>query len=174
MNQIHVIQGLRRRFWTKLLIYAGFTTSFSFIQLSFSYLISLWGVTPNLILLLVIWICLAEGQFYGLFAGFIIGIFYDYVSMNIIGINALANTVVAYIVGFFYKENELMYIIRSNKIFLIVLIASFAFNFIYYLILINVTQEGFVFLYFKYTFGTTLYTMLISFGFFFFRIRKFR
>lgn len=174
MNQIQVIEGLRRRFWIKLLIYAGFTTSFSFIQLSFSFLISLWGITPNLLLLLIIWICLAEGQLYGLFAGFIIGVFFDFTSMNIIGVNALANTVVAYVVGFFYKENELMQIIRSNKIFLIVLISSLAYNFIYYLILINVNQEGFLFLYFKYIFGTTLYTMLISLGFFFFRIRKFR
>ncbi|MGQ9818491.1 MAG: rod shape-determining protein MreD [Candidatus Kapaibacteriales bacterium] len=174
MNQIRVIEGLRHRFWVKLFIYAGFTASFSFIQLSFSFLISLWGVTPNLLLLLLTWICLAEGPFYGLFAGFIIGIFFDFVSMNVIGINALANTVVAYIVGFFYKENELMNIVRSNKIFLIILIASITHSFIYYLILINVHQEGFLFLFFKYSFGTTFYTMLISLGFFFFRIRKFK
>lgn len=173
MGETQIIEGFRRNFWVKLLVYTGFTASFAFIQLSFSFLISLWGLTPDLLLLLLVWICLVEGQFYGLFAGFLIGIFFDIVSMNIIGVNALSKTVAAYLIGFFYKEDSFMNTIRSNKIFIILFISSLANNLIYYLVLINLLHDNFVMLYLKYSFGTTFYTMLVSLVLFFFRIRKF-
>lgn len=172
MNNIQSFEGIQRNIWFKLFLYSGLAASLAFIQLSFSFLISLWDLSPDLLLFLLIWICLSEGQFYGLFSGFLVGIFFDIVSMNLIGLNALSKTISAYIIGFFYKENQIMSILRSKKIFLIVFLSSLANNLIYYLLLVDLSQDNFFLNYLKYSFGTTLYTMLISLIFFFFRIKK--
>ncbi len=158
--------------YLKIIYYSLATLFLCVVQLSFSYLVSIYEVTPDLLILIVIWITLREGKLFGLVSGFLIGILFDFISMNVIGVNALTKTIVAYFVGYFYKENEFWNIIRSNRIFLLTFISVFLHNAIYYLLMIKLTDSiGWV--YFKFTIGSTLYTFLFSLLAFFFRIRKF-
>ncbi len=163
----------RRGLILKIIYYSIALLTICVVQLSFFFLISISGVTPDLLILLTIWITLAEGHFFGLFAGFFIGLFFDFVSMNLVGVNALTKTIVAFVAGLFYKEGEFNNIIRSNKFFVIVILSTLLHNMLYYLILIDLTSSDFGLNYFKFTFGSTLYTLLVSALFYFLRIRRF-
>lgn len=111
------VTATKKNFLSKFIYYSIATLLICVLQLSFSFLISIKGVTPDFIVLLVIWITLYEGKLVGLSSAFLVGLLYDYLSMNVLGVNALTKTIVAYIVGFFYKENEFWNILKSNKIF---------------------------------------------------------
>jgi len=158
--------------YLKLIYYALATLLICVLQLSFSYLISIYGVTPDLLILLVIWVTLFEGKLYGLIFAFSVGILFDFLSMNVVGVNALTKTMVAYLAGFFYQEKEFWNIIRSNKFFLICFLATLLHNIIYYFIMVELTDSIFA-IYFKFVIGSTIYTMLFTLLAFFFRIRKF-
>lgn len=163
----------RRGLILKIIYYSIALLLICVVQISFFFLISIRGVTPDLLIILTIWITLAEGRFFGLFAGFLIGLFFDFVSMNLVGVNALTKTIVAFVAGLFYKEGEFSNVIRSNKFFVIVFLSTLLHNVLYYLILIDLTSSDFGFNYFKFTFGSTLYTLLASLSFYFLRIRRF-
>ncbi|ROL60050.1 rod shape-determining protein MreD [Bacteroidetes/Chlorobi group bacterium MS-B_bin-24] len=158
--------------YLKIIYYALATLLICVLQLSFSYLISIYGVTPDLLILLVIWVTLFEGKLYGLIFAFSVGILFDFLSMNVVGVNALTKTIVAYLAGFFYQEKEFWNIIRSNKFFLICFLATLLHNIVYYFIMVELTDSIFA-IYFKFVIGSTIYTMLFTLLAFFFRIRKF-
>jgi len=124
------------------------------------------------LILLVIWVTLFEGKLYGLIFAFSVGILFDFLSMNVVGVNALTKTIVAYLAGFFYQEKEFWNIIRSNKFFLICFLATLLHNIVYYFIMVELTDSIFA-IYFKFVIGSTIYTMLFTLLAFFFRIRKF-
>ncbi|MFN3269166.1 MAG: rod shape-determining protein MreD [Candidatus Kapaibacteriota bacterium] len=167
------VTATKKNFLSKFIYYSIATLLICVLQLSFSFLISIKGVTPDFIVLLVIWITLYEGKLVGLSSAFLVGLLYDYLSMNVLGVNALTKTIVAYIVGFFYKENEFWNILKSNKIFLISFLSIFVHHIIYYLIMINLTETNLWSMYFKYLIGGTIYTFIFTFLTFFTRIRKF-
>jgi len=158
--------------YLKIIYYALATLLICVLQLSFSYLISIYGVTPDLLILLVIWVTLFEGKLYGLIFAFSVGILFDFLSMNVVGVNALTKTIVAYLASFFYQEKEFWNIIRSNKFFLICFLATLLHNIVYYFIMVELTDSIFA-IYFKFVIGSTIYTMLFTLLAFFFRIRKF-
>lgn len=162
-----------KKFYLKFIYYSIATLLICVLQLSFSFLISVKGIIPDLLILLIIWITLRDGKIVGLISAFCIGLLYDYLSLNIFGVNAFTKTLVAYVAGFFYKENEFMNIVKSNKIFIIVLLSTFLHNIIYYLLMINLTDSNLWNIYFKFVFGSLLYTFIFSLASFFFRIKKF-
>lgn len=159
--------------YLKFIYYAIATLLICVLQLSFSFLISINEITPDLLILLVIWITLYDGKVIGLSTAFTIGLLYDYLSMNVLGVNALTKTLTAYVTSFFYKENEFWNLIKTNKIFIVVLISSFIHNVVFYLLMINLTRADIWSIYFKYVVGATAYTFIFSLFSFFFRIRKF-
>lgn len=163
----------RRSLILKIIYYSIVLLTICVVQLSFFFLISISGVTPDLLILFTIWMTLAEGRFFGLFAGFFVGLFFDFVSMNVIGVNALTKTIVAFVAGLFYKEGELLNIVRSNRFFLIVFLSTLFHNLLYYLLLVDLASSDFGWNYFKFSLGSTLYTLLVSLTFYFFRIRRF-
>lgn len=162
-----------RNFYLKFIYYSIATLLICLIQLSFSFLISIKGITPDLLILLVVWITLYDGKVAGLTSAFVVGILYDYLSLNVLGVNALTKTLSAYITSFFYKENEFWNIVKSNKIFLITFLAIFIHNVVYYLLMINLTEANILEMYLKYVVGATIYTFVFSLFTFFLRIRKF-
>ncbi|MCX7880065.1 MAG: rod shape-determining protein MreD [Ignavibacteria bacterium] len=156
----------------KIIYYSLATLLISIFQISFSFLISIYNISPDLLILLVIWITLAEGKIFGLIAGFLIGLFFDFVSLNVLGVNAFTKTLVAFIAGFFYNEGEFNLMLKSNGIFIITFIAVFVHNIFFYLLMVNLTKGNFWTSYFKYLVGSTFYTFVFSLLTFFLRIKK--
>ena len=142
------------------------------IQLTVLDFISLANITPDLLIILCVWIALKEGQFRALFAGFLIGFVFDLVSIDVIGTNALTKTVVAFFAGLFFVENEDYKIIGSYKFILIVLGASLIHNLIYLFFYLKLSEASYMVFFIKYGLASALYTTVMALFPMLFRIRR--
>lgn len=133
-------------------------------------IIAIEDITPDLFLIFVVWLTLKEGTYFGLFAGFFIGLLFDTISADIIGTNALSKTVVAFITGFFYKERNDYKIIQNYKFILIVLFTTIIHNLIYFFFYIKTSEQNFMLFYLKYGIASAFYTTFFAALVFLFQI----
>lgn len=146
----------------RFVIYALTALIISVANLVVLNFVEVAGLTPDLLLILVVWIAIVEGQFKGIFAGFAIGLLFDVISADVFGINALSKTLVAFIAGFFYRDGKHNQILGNFRFVLIVLSCSIAHNLVYYFFYIKLSQlDSFSFIW-KYGLASTLYTTVVS------------
>lgn len=69
-----------------------------------SNLLSVGGITPDLLLLVIVALALHKGQFPAILFGFFSGLLFDIVSTDVLGSNALVKLVAGYVAGFFRRE----------------------------------------------------------------------
>ena len=115
-----------------------------------------------LLLILCVWFTLSKGQLSGLIFAFLVGVFYDVISIDIIGTNALAKLTVALIAGWFYGENKVNRNLGTYRLIIIVLITSFFHNILYYFIHIEFSQISFFKIFFEYGIAISIYTSIIA------------
>jgi len=104
------------------------------IQLVLVPFISIENVTPNIVLLYLLFYSLQHGQISGTIFAFFIGFLYDISSAGIIGSGMFSYTLAAFISGYFYKENFIE-IIQNGKIIIISFMLSSFLFFLFYSIL---------------------------------------
>lgn len=151
-----------RQFPIRYIVYAISALLLNILQIALPDFVDIGGITPDLLIILCVWIALAEGQFIGLFAGFAIGLLFDVVSADVIGTNALAKLVAAFVAGWFYKKGQDDKIIGSYRFILIVLLSTFIHNLIYFFFYIKASELVFIEFFLKYGFASTLYTSVVS------------
>jgi len=134
----------------------------SLVQLILVPLIDVNGISPDLLILLVVIIVLNEGKFWGLFAGFAVGLLFDVISLDVIGTNALAKTVVAFITGWFYSEGKSDIIIGNIKFIFIVLMVAFVNNVIYNFLYVSATDLSFINFFLKYGIASAFYSTVFA------------
>lgn len=147
----------------RYIIYAFLAIGITLLQLTLLNLITIANISPDFLIILCVIIALREGMLPALFAGFLIGLFYDILTLDVIGTNALSKTIVAFISGFFYKEDFFKPTISNIKFFWIVLLSCFVHNLIYYFFYIRQSELNFFVFFFKYGIASTLYTSLFAF-----------
>lgn len=157
---------------TRFLIYAAVALIISILQILILDTISIAGLTPDLLVILCVVISIREGQFEGIITGFAIGLFFDIVSFDLIGTNALAKTFVGFISGYFYKENFHLATFSSIKFILIVFVSSLVNNFFYYLIYIEPMELNFFSFFTKFGIAMAFYTTVFSIFVLFYNLRK--
>ena len=143
-------------------LYAFLAVLLSILDIVLMDFISINGLNPDFLLILVVWIALSEGQFYALFAGFVCGLIYDLVSFDVIGTNALAKTLVALIAGWFYNENKININIGGYRFLIIVFITSVAHNLVYYFLYIKFSEISFFPFFIRYGLAISFYTTIIA------------
>jgi rod shape-determining protein MreD len=94
------------------------------IQIFLIPLISIEGIAPDLILMLLVFYTLKNGQLYGTVIGFIFGLFFDLISGGILGSMMFSKTLSGFIAGYFYNENKIDLHFKSFAYPLIVLLIS--------------------------------------------------
>lgn len=134
----------------------------SVVQVNFLNIIAIEGMTPDLLLILVIYIAIREGQFKGIFAGFAIGLIFDIVSLDLVGTNALAKTTAGFIAGFFYIENQWRRYIATFRFLIIVFATSLVHNLIYFFFYLQPSEMNFWGFGVKYGLAISSYTSVIS------------
>lgn len=132
------------------------------VHLVFLDFVSFGGVSPDLLLLLCIWITMHEGQFVGLFWAFGIGIFLDVVSIDVVGTNGLAKLIAVFVAGFFYVEGKTNEIMSNFRFLAIVILSAFAHNIVYFFFYIKPSEISFFPFFIRYGISTTLYTTVFA------------
>jgi rod shape-determining protein MreD len=94
-------------------------------------LISIVGVIPDLILILLVYFTLRLGQINGTILGFVYGLLLDMITGNIFGSAMIAKTISGFVAGYFYNENKLDIYFKSVAFSLIVLLSATIDSFIF-------------------------------------------
>ncbi len=125
-------------------------------------LLTLEGISPDLLTIWVVYIALKEGQLIATPWGFAIGLLFDLVTGNFIGLSALTKTVAAFVAGYFYNENKTPLTLGSYRFLVIVLIVSLIHNIIYFVVFTQGSDIGLIRAVFQYGLATTFYTATIT------------
>ena len=146
----------------RYIAYAVLAMLLSVAHVVFLKYVAVQSVTPDLLLILVVWAALSEGQFIGMLVGFGAGLLYDVTSGDVLGSNALAKTVAGFVAGYFFKENMAMVTIGSYRFLLIVSVAAFVHNLLYFFFYVQPMDVSFGSFFLVYGVATTLYTSVAA------------
>ncbi len=94
------------------------------IQITVVPLLSINTVIPDLILILLVYYSITEGQIYGSVLGFIYGLLFDIITGSLIGSTMIAKTIAGFTAGYFSSENKRdQYLIPYNFALIVLLCA---------------------------------------------------
>lgn len=132
------------------------------VQKTLIWLISLssLNITPDLVLISVVYISVSEGKIFGSITGFIAGLTIDLISGSFLGLMALSYAVAGFVAGGFYSEGE-KFLSKINFL-IIIFICSIISNLIYYVIYFQGLSLNFIEIFTKYILTTSTYTTIVS------------
>ncbi len=132
------------------------------VQMVVGY-VSVENVTPDLILILAIYIAVREGQFAGLVGGFVLGLLFDLLSSGILGTNALAKMIGAFVAGYFYVEGApLPESVGSFRFLGVVALSSLVHNLIFYFFFTQPSDLSFSVFFLRSGVAGALYTTVVA------------
>jgi rod shape-determining protein MreD len=151
-----------KKIQAKYFIYFLLAILLSIFQVAFTDFISIGGLAPDFLIILVVWISLREGQHFGTISGFVIGILFDIISMDVIGTNAFAKVIAGFTAGFFVKENTINKLFGTFSFIGIVFLSATFHNLAYYFFYIKPTELSLFNFFLRYGIASTLYTTVFS------------
>lgn len=122
--------------------------------------LSALNITPDLVLIALVYIAVSEGRIFGSVTGFIAGFIIDLLSGSFLGLTALAYSVTGFVAGGFLTEGD-KYLSKMNFL-IIIFLGSMISNFLYYLIYFQGLSLNFIEIFSKYILTTSTYTTLVS------------
>jgi rod shape-determining protein MreD len=94
------------------------------IQITVVPLLSINSVIPDLILILLVYYSITQGQIYGSVLGFIYGLLFDIITGSLIGSTMIAKIIAGFTAGYFSSENKReQYLIAYNFALIVLLCA---------------------------------------------------
>ena len=132
------------------------------IQSQAMKLLSLEGLTPDILAIWIVYIALRHGQMTGTIWGFGIGLIFDLLTGNFIGLSALTKTICGFTAGYFYNENKTTLLLSSYRFTLVILIDSFLHNIVYFIIFTQGSDIGLLRAILEFGLATALYTATVS------------
>lgn len=145
-----------------VLFYSVILIILSILQLTILPLIVVYESQPNLLNLLTIWIVLREGKLLGFLSAFIIGIIFDILTLQVVGVGSFAFLVSGLIASFFYRQGKEELVLGSYYFIFIVFISTLASNLIQNIFYVRLTQVDFWLIFIFKWLGSTIYTTIIS------------
>lgn len=95
------------------------------IQITVVPLLSISGVIPDMIIILLVYYSITQGQIYGSVLGFIYGFLFDIITGGLIGSTMFSKTLAGFVAGYFSSENKIDNYLLAYNFSLIVLLCSF-------------------------------------------------
>ncbi|MFC2133313.1 rod shape-determining protein MreD [Bacteroidota bacterium] len=142
------------------------------IQLTIIPLISIDHVGPDLIVVLLVYYTLMNGQVYGTILGFVLGLLFDLISGGLLGSAMFAKTLAGFSAGYFYNENKIEQNVGTMIFIFIVFVCSAIDSFAYSVLAYSGTGINTVFLIFEMSILPGVYTAILTFPFLIFKTRK--
>ncbi|HEY6191729.1 MAG TPA: rod shape-determining protein MreD [Bacteroidota bacterium] len=132
-------------------------------------LLSVEGISPDILTIWVVYIALKEGQLPATIWGFAIGLVFDLATGSFVGLSALTKTIAGFSSGYFYNENKTTTTLASYRFLLIVLLVSVLQNTFYFIIYAQGSEIGLLRAVLQVglatAFYTTTWTLLPMFAF---------
>jgi rod shape-determining protein MreD len=144
------------------LIYGGVGLVIIFVQVLISRFLSIAGVSPDFLLIFLMYVTLREGQLAGTTSGFVLGLLLDITSSGILGAHALSKTVACFLAGFFYDRERIEQNIRNWPFLMLTLLGAVVNNALYYFLLTRGSEMSFGEFAFRYGAVGALYTVFIA------------
>ncbi len=132
------------------------------IQTTIIPLVSINGVTPDLILILLVFYAIRYGQIYGTVLGFVYGFLFDLITGSLLGSAMLSKTIAGFIAGYFSNENKREVYLKSYMFSLIVLLCTLVDTLVYSFFSTIDLSKSFLVLFFEQAMLPALYTAVIS------------
>jgi len=132
--------------------------------------ISPFNITPDIVLLAVLYISIKVGNFYGPIYGFSAGLFIDIISGSFVGLCALLYTIICFITGYLKKDDDRL--LRNYNFLIITLIFSLIFFIIYYFFYFQGTSLTLIDILIRYIIPTSAFTSLFSLFYIFLIIKR--
>ncbi len=120
------------------------------------------GVTPDILLIWLLYFTLNEGQIAGTAAGFLTGLLYDLAAGGFVGLTALTKTVAGFLAGYFFNENKILVTLGSYRFIAILVVISLVHNALYFAIFTAGTEMSYLSTVFWYGLTTTIYTAVVG------------
>ncbi len=114
------------------------------LQVVVGNFVSIVGATPDLVLIYLIWVVLRRGQLHAELVGFVLGLFLDVLSSGTPGAHALSYTIVGFLLGYFFNEDQIEQRLRNWPFLLFVFVGSVVNNLIYYFLFTQGTGINFI------------------------------
>lgn len=147
---------------SKIIKYIFLSFLILILQLIISRLLSLGGITPDLLIIWIVYLSLRQGQTQAILWGFSIGLIYDFLIGDFIGLSAFTKMLAGFMAGYFYNENKLHLILGSYRFLLIVFFSSLIHNVIYFMIFTKGTDINLLRTFVEFGLSTSFYTMILS------------
>jgi rod shape-determining protein MreD len=139
------------------------------VQTKLMRLLTVEGITPDILTIWVVFLALREGQLPASIWGFVIGLAFDLATGNFLGLSALSKTICGFFSGYFYNENKMLQTLASYRFLMVVLFASVIQNTVYFIIYSQGSEISFLRAIFQVglatAFYTTTWTLLPMFAF---------
>lgn len=132
------------------------------IQTTLVSLISVNGVVPDLILILLVFYAVRNGQIYGTILGFVYGFLFDLITGSLLGSAMLSKTIAGFIAGYFSNENKREVYLKSYIFSLIVLLCTLVDTIVYSFFSAIDLSKSILVLFFEQAMLPALYTAVIS------------
>lgn len=145
----------------KLLVYAGLGLAAILLQKFLDDFAAINSVSPQLVMLFVIYVALREGQLFGMCNGFIAGFFHDLLVTHFLGLTSFIAVIAGLVAGFFYKESDVELAAKTFNFIWIAAISLF-FSELAALPIIASGELNYLYIFLKFTLGTTVYTSVFA------------
>jgi rod shape-determining protein MreD len=134
------------------------------IQKALVWLIAVteYQITPDLVLIGVVYLGIRRGKVSGSIGGFVSGLILDLLSFSFLGLSALSKATAGFIAGFFNRENKIDRYTETYEFILIVFLSSLFNNFLYFSLYFQGTSLNIPLIIIRYVLPTAIYTSLLS------------
>lgn len=132
------------------------------LQLTVIPLISIDFIAPDLILILIVFFTLRNGQIYGTILGFILGMLFDLASGGLIGAAMFSKTLAGFIAGYFFSEKRIETNLDSTMFIVIIFICAFVDSLFYSLLSATGASFTILSLFFEHGILPAFYTAVVS------------
>lgn len=131
------------------------------VQLTFVPLVSVDYFVPDLVLILLVYYALLNGQMFGTLTGAVFGLLFDLFSGNLLGLAMFSKTIAGFTAGYFYNENKIDTNTSMLNFSLIVFLSAFVDSF-FNGIFSGSQSVGILFIVFERSLFPALYTAVVA------------
>jgi rod shape-determining protein MreD len=132
------------------------------LQTTFVRFISVETITPDILVIWIVYLALRYGQIHATVAGFALGIFMDILSGSFLGLSALSKTVCGFAAGYFFDAERREQTLATYRFVLLVFMVSLVHNIIYFVIYVQGSDLPLLHTVAVYGTATSLYTSAVS------------